>query len=69
MYLRDMLPRRPDLKVILMSATLNAQLFSDYFGGCAVLDIPGKMDFMYMKFAFIWRDMATEYWNLFLATE
>ncbi|WAR00710.1 DHX57-like protein [Mya arenaria] len=42
MYLRDMLPRRPDLKVILMSATLNAQLFSDYFGGCAVLDIPGR---------------------------
>ena len=60
MYLRDMLPRRPDLKVILMSATLNAQLFSDYFGGCAVLDIPGELVFMYMKFAFIGRDMATE---------
>ncbi|KAH3859109.1 hypothetical protein DPMN_101756 [Dreissena polymorpha] len=42
MYLRDMLPRRPDLKVILMSATLNAQLFSQYFGGCAILDIPGR---------------------------
>lgn len=42
MYLRDMLPRRPDLKVILMSATLNAQLFSDYFGSCAVIDIPGR---------------------------
>ncbi|KAL4238484.1 ATP-dependent RNA helicase [Mactra antiquata] len=42
MYLRDMLPRRRDLKIILMSATLNAQLFSDFFGGCAVIDIPGR---------------------------
>mgnify|MGYP006890289208 CR=1 FL=1 len=42
MYLCDMLPQRPDLKVLLMSATLNAQLFSDYFGGCAVIDIPGR---------------------------
>ncbi|XP_061172560.1 putative ATP-dependent RNA helicase DHX57 [Saccostrea echinata] len=42
MYLRDMLPKRPDLKVILMSATLNAELFSEYFNGCPVIDIPGK---------------------------
>lgn len=41
MYLRDMLPNRPDLKVILMSATLNAELFSQYFNGCPVIDIPG----------------------------
>ena len=30
--LRDVLPRRPDLKLILMSATLNAEMFSQYFG-------------------------------------
>lgn len=42
MILRDLLPQRPDLKVILMSATLNADLFSQYFGGCPVIDIPGK---------------------------
>lgn len=42
MYLRDMLPNRPDLKVILMSATLNAELFSQYFNGCPVIDIPGS---------------------------
>ena len=29
--LRDLLPRRPDLKLILMSATLNADMFSSYF--------------------------------------
>eukprot|EP00037_Helgoeca_nana_P016072 m.150760 g.150760 ORF g.150760 m.150760 type:complete len:1372 (+) comp23324_c0_seq4:577-4692(+) len=39
--LRDVLSRRPDLKLILMSATLDATLFSDYFGGCPVLEIPG----------------------------
>lgn len=29
--LRDMLPQRPDLRVILMSATMNADLFVKYF--------------------------------------
>ena len=42
MILRDILPFRPDLRVILMSATLNAELFSGYFYDCAVIDIPGK---------------------------
>ena len=31
--LRDLLPRRPDLKIVLMSATLDAELFAGYFGG------------------------------------
>ncbi|XP_013395575.1 putative ATP-dependent RNA helicase DHX57 [Lingula anatina] len=42
MVLRDMLPHRKDLKVILMSATLNADLFSSYFSLCPVVHIPGK---------------------------
>ncbi|XP_071961739.1 putative ATP-dependent RNA helicase DHX57 [Antedon mediterranea] len=42
MILRNLLEKRKDLKVILMSATLNAELFSNYFGGCPVIDIPGK---------------------------
>lgn len=29
---KDLLNYRPDLKVILMSATLNAEKFSEYFG-------------------------------------
>ena len=41
MILRDLLPERPDLKVILMSATMNAELFSNYFGFCPVVEIPG----------------------------
>ncbi|XP_071787163.1 putative ATP-dependent RNA helicase DHX57 [Asterias amurensis] len=42
MVLRDILPKRKDLKIILMSATLNAELFSSYFKGCPVIHIPGK---------------------------
>lgn len=38
--LKDLLPRRPELKLILMSATLNAELFSSYFGGAPTIHIP-----------------------------
>lgn len=30
--LKDLIVKRKDLKVILMSATLNAEMFSEYFG-------------------------------------
>lgn len=39
--LRDILPKRPDLRLVLMSATINAELFSDYFGGAPMAHIPG----------------------------
>lgn len=42
MILRDLLPIRPDLKVILMSATLNATLFSSYFERAPTVEIPGR---------------------------
>ena len=34
---------RPDLKIILMSATLNAQSFSKYFNNCPSYHIPGMI--------------------------
>ncbi|CAI8607078.1 unnamed protein product [Vicia faba] len=39
--LKDLLPRRRDLRLVLMSATLNAELFSNYFGGAPTFHIPG----------------------------
>ncbi|OXG91457.1 ATP-dependent RNA helicase A [Cryptococcus neoformans A2-102-5] len=39
--LRDLLERNKTIKVILMSATINEQIFIDYFGGCPSLKIPG----------------------------
>lgn len=40
--LKDLLHHRKDLKVILMSATLNAKVFSEYFDGAPVMHIPGR---------------------------
>ncbi|KAK3227028.1 hypothetical protein Dsin_006890 [Dipteronia sinensis] len=40
--LRDLLPRRPDLRLILMSATINADLFSKYLGDAPTIHIPGN---------------------------
>ncbi|KAG8233215.1 hypothetical protein J437_LFUL013269 [Ladona fulva] len=39
--LKGVLPKRPDLKVILMSATLNAEHFSQYYDNCPFINIPG----------------------------
>ena len=41
MVLKDLLLVRPDVRVVLMSATLNAQLFSEYFYDAPVIHIPG----------------------------
>ncbi|EEB95189.1 hypothetical protein MPER_05882, partial [Moniliophthora perniciosa FA553] len=40
--LKSMLVQRPDLKIILMSATVDAQKIADYFGGCPTLHVPGR---------------------------
>lgn len=40
--LKDLLRRRGSLKLVLMSATLNAAQFSDFFGGCPTVSIPGR---------------------------
>ncbi|KAF1674486.1 hypothetical protein FQV07_0010648, partial [Pygoscelis papua] len=39
--IKDLLNIRLDLKVILMSATLNAEKFSEYFDNCPMIHIPG----------------------------
>ncbi|XP_060558929.1 ATP-dependent RNA helicase dhx29-like [Ruditapes philippinarum] len=40
--LQQLLKQRSDLKVILMSATLDADKFSAYFSHCPVINIPGR---------------------------
>ncbi|XP_070784836.1 putative ATP-dependent RNA helicase DHX57 isoform X3 [Enoplosus armatus] len=42
LVLKDLIVQRPDLKIILMSATLNANLFSEYFYNCPAVHIPGR---------------------------
>jgi len=40
--LRSLLQRKPELKVVLMSATVDAQRFSHYLDGAPIIDIPGR---------------------------
>src|SRR5216683_5196188 len=41
-YLKRLLPRRPDLKVIITSATIDPQRFSDHFSGAPVIEVSGR---------------------------
>ena len=41
-YLRQLLPRRPDLKVIITSATIDTERFSEHFGGAPVIEVSGR---------------------------
>jgi ATP-dependent RNA helicase DHX29 len=40
--LRELLGKRPDLRLVLMSATVNQELFCRYMGGCPAFSIPGR---------------------------
>ena len=40
--LRSLVAKRPDLKVVLMSATVDAQKFSHYLGGVPIISVPGR---------------------------
>jgi ATP-dependent helicase HrpA len=41
-YLHRLLPERPELKVIVSSATLDAETFADFFRGAPVLQVEGR---------------------------
>jgi ATP-dependent helicase HrpA len=41
-YLKRILPRRPDLKLIVTSATIDPQRFSRHFGDCPVIEVSGR---------------------------
>ncbi|MFC0681006.1 ATP-dependent RNA helicase HrpA [Lysobacter korlensis] len=41
-YLKQLLPRRPDLKVIITSATIDPESFSRHFGGAPIVEVSGR---------------------------
>jgi ATP-dependent helicase HrpA len=41
-YLRELLPRRPDLKVIVTSATIEPQRFAAHFSGAPIVEVSGR---------------------------
>jgi len=42
-YLKRLLPRRPDLKLVITSATIDADRFSKHFGGAPVIEVSGRL--------------------------
>jgi len=41
-YLKNLLPKRPDLKVIVTSATIDPERFAEHFGGAPVISVSGR---------------------------
>ena len=41
-YLKQLLPKRPDLKIIVTSATIDADRFSQHFSGAPVIEVSGR---------------------------
>lgn len=41
-YLRELLPRRPDLKVVVTSATIEPHRFATHFGGAPIVEVSGR---------------------------
>src|SRR5690242_10117689 len=41
-YLKRLLPRRPDLKLIITSATIDPERFSRHFGDCPMIEVSGR---------------------------
>ena len=42
-YLKQLLPRRPDLKLIITSATIDSERFSQHFDGAPVIEVSGRL--------------------------
>lgn len=41
--LKEVMLKRPDLKIVVMSATLDAKKFQDYFQGAPLMRVPGRL--------------------------
>ena len=42
-FIKKCLPKRPDLKVVITSATIDPKVFNEYFGGnCPIIKVPGR---------------------------
>ncbi len=41
-YLKNLLPKRPDLKVIITSATIDVERFSEHFNGAPIIEVSGR---------------------------
>jgi ATP-dependent helicase HrpA len=42
-YLKQLLPKRPDLKLIITSATINTEMFSKHFSDAPIIEVSGRL--------------------------
>ena len=52
-HLKQILPRRPDLKLVVTSATLDAERFARHFAGAPVIEVSGRLHPIEMR----WRSL------------
>ncbi|XP_076381687.1 putative ATP-dependent RNA helicase DHX57 [Megalopta genalis] len=63
MLLKELLQKKPNLKIILMSATLKSEAFSSYFREAPILNIPGKtfpVEQLFLEDIFEWTSYVLE---------
>ncbi|CAN5323807.1 ATP-dependent RNA helicase HrpA [soil metagenome] len=41
-YLKQLMPRRPDLRIVITSATIDPESFSRHFGGAPIVEVSGR---------------------------
>ncbi|MBA5686366.1 ATP-dependent RNA helicase HrpA [Duganella sp. LX47W] len=62
-YLKQLLPRRPDLKVIITSATIDAERFARHFGSpdkpAPVIEVSGRLYQVEVRYRPVERDLVT----------
>jgi ATP-dependent helicase HrpA len=59
-YLKQLLPKRPDLKLIVTSATIDTERFAAHFGGAPVVNVEGRGYPVEMRYRPLELEMGTE---------
>jgi len=59
-YLKRLLPRRPDLKLIITSATIDVERFSAHFDGAPIIEVSGRAYPVDVRYRPLYRQEETE---------
>ncbi|MCU1546115.1 MAG: hrpA, partial [Homoserinimonas sp.] len=59
-YLKQLMPQRPDLKIIITSATIDPQSFSRHFGGAPIVEVSGRTYPVEIRYRPLVPDAATD---------
>ena len=59
-YFKQLLPKRPDLKLIITSATIDPQRFSKHFGDAPIIEVSGRTYSVDVRYRPLWSDDPEE---------